>query len=67
MRELVVRESGKEVYDFISKHIDVTNPDTLIVATTTAFNIESSFNLLSRQLSTFAGLMISVESINSLK
>jgi len=40
MRELVVRESGEEVYDFMSKHVDVTSPDTLIVATTTAFNIE---------------------------
>ncbi len=40
MRELVVRESGREVYDFMSKYVDVSSPDTLIVATTTAFNIE---------------------------
>lgn len=40
MRELVVRESGREVYDFMSKHVDISSPDTLIVATTTAFNIE---------------------------
>ncbi len=40
MRELIIRESGQEVYDFMSKHVDVSSPDTLVVSTTTAFNIE---------------------------
>jgi len=40
MRELIVRETNEEVYEFMSKHIDIKNQDTLIVATTTAFNIE---------------------------
>ena len=43
MRELVVRESGKEVFEFMSKYVDVSSADTLIVATTTAFNIEKQF------------------------
>ena len=40
MKQLIVRESGKRVLDYISQSIDVNNPENLIVATTTAFNIE---------------------------
>ena len=60
MRELIIRESGNEVYDFVSKYVDVNDPDTLIVATTTAFNIE-------RQLQTTFKAIINLRRINDIR
>jgi lipopolysaccharide/colanic/teichoic acid biosynthesis glycosyltransferase len=40
MKNLIIRESGKRAFDFISRSVDINDPETLIVATTTAFNIE---------------------------
>jgi hypothetical protein len=40
MRELIVKEAGKKVLDLIESHFQVDNKDTLVVSTTTAFNIE---------------------------
>ena len=40
MKELIIRETSKLAYDFISKSVDIDNPDNLVVSTTTAFNIE---------------------------
>ena len=60
MRELVVRESGKDVYDFMANHVDVTSPDTLIVATTTAFNIE-------KQLQPTFSTIVNLRRINDIR
>lgn len=40
MRELIVKESGKRVLSLIDNYFDVDDEDNLVVATTTAFNIE---------------------------
>ncbi len=40
-RELVVREAGTEVLDFIEEHIDAEHRRTLVISTTTPFNIQS--------------------------
>lgn len=38
--ELIIHESGRDVYDFICKHIDLSNKKTLVLNTTTRFNID---------------------------
>lgn len=40
-RELVIQEAGEEVYRFVEKSIDVEHQRTLVVSTTTEFNIKS--------------------------
>lgn len=40
-KELIIRESGEEVFRFISDHIDAEHNRTLLVSTTTLFNIEN--------------------------
>ena len=40
IRNIVVKESGEAVYDYISNYIDVGNPKNLTFSTTTSFNIE---------------------------
>jgi lipopolysaccharide/colanic/teichoic acid biosynthesis glycosyltransferase len=39
-RDLVVQEAGEEVYEFISRNIDLEHQRTLVVSTSTPFNIE---------------------------
>ncbi|MFH1004420.1 MAG: sugar transferase [Bacteroidota bacterium] len=46
MNDLVVQESGKEVYDYFLKHTDIESEKTLIVSTTTPFNILNNRNEL---------------------
>lgn len=43
MKNLIIKESSQRAFDFISKHIDVEAPKSLIVSTSTAFNIEKQF------------------------
>ena len=40
IKKIIVTESGKDVERFISKFIDVGNPENLLVSTTTQFNID---------------------------
>lgn len=40
-RELVVQEAGEEVLEFIEKNINLEHQQTLVVSTTTPFNIQS--------------------------
>ncbi len=40
-RDLVVRDAGKNVFSFIKKQIDLEHVFTLLVSTTTLFNIEN--------------------------
>jgi len=40
MRDLIIKEAGKKVLDLIESHFSVDDNDTLVVSTTTAFNIE---------------------------
>ncbi|RUA26516.1 MAG: sugar transferase [Bacteroidetes bacterium] len=43
MKDLIIRETSKEAFDFIKKHVQVSSPEHLITSTTTAFNIEKQF------------------------
>jgi hypothetical protein len=43
MKQLIIRETSQKAYDFIANHLEVESEDTLVVATTTAFNIEKQF------------------------
>lgn len=38
--QLVIQEVGQEAHDFIQKHVELNSKKTLLVATTTRFNIE---------------------------
>jgi lipopolysaccharide/colanic/teichoic acid biosynthesis glycosyltransferase len=40
IRKIIVEESSLNVYEFISKYLDVGNPDNMLVSTTTQFNID---------------------------
>ena len=40
IRDIIINESGKRIYSFISQFIDVGNPKNLLVSTTTQFNID---------------------------
>jgi len=40
IRNIIIDESDAAVYDFISKYIDVGNPQNLVLSTTTRFNID---------------------------
>lgn len=37
----IVREVGQEVFDYVSKYVDLTESDSFITATTTKFNIDN--------------------------
>ncbi len=43
MKDLIIQETSEKSYNFISKQIDIESEDTLVVATTTTFNIEKQF------------------------
>ena len=43
MKDLIIRETSQEAFDFIKKHMQVSSPEHLITSTTTAFNIEKQF------------------------
>jgi len=43
MKDLIIRETSQEAFDFIKKHMQVSSPENLITSTTTAFNIEKQF------------------------
>jgi hypothetical protein len=38
--EAIIKETGKDVYKFISTHIDISEGDYIIFSTTTQFNVE---------------------------
>lgn len=40
IKDIIVRESSQDLYDFISRFVDVGNPEILTLSTTTKFNIE---------------------------
>ncbi|MBN3034751.1 MAG: sugar transferase [Bacteroidales bacterium] len=40
IRKAILEEYGNEVYEFIDNYTDVGNPETLVVSTTTQFNID---------------------------
>ena len=39
-KKIIINESSENIYDFISKYIDVGNPENLILSTTTKFNVD---------------------------
>jgi hypothetical protein len=39
LKEDIIEECGEIAYEYISKHIDLTNPKNLVMSTTTRFNI----------------------------
>jgi len=41
MKRLIIREKGQKVYDFIVKYVGPSFKNTLVLSTTTAFNIEN--------------------------
>ena len=43
MKELIIRETSEQAYDFIAKYVDINNKENLFVSTTTTFNIENQF------------------------
>ncbi len=40
IKEIIINESGKNVYQLISKYINVGDPENLILSTTTKFNVD---------------------------
>ncbi|MCF8402564.1 MAG: sugar transferase [Bacteroidales bacterium] len=40
IKQIIIDESSENVYDFISTYVDVGNPETLTLSTTTRFNID---------------------------
>jgi lipopolysaccharide/colanic/teichoic acid biosynthesis glycosyltransferase len=40
IKKIIIEESSVNVYEFISKYLDVGNPDNMLVSTTTQFNID---------------------------
>lgn len=49
-QQIIAQHAGKEVYDFVSEHLDPDSGKTLLLATTTVFNIlnqeSEKFNIL---------------------
>lgn len=70
-RDLVIREAGEEVYRFIEKNIMLEHRQTLVVSTTTTFNIlsqpeghfEAIVNL--RAINDFKRINLFFETVNS--
>lgn len=58
--ELIIKNSGERVYSFIENHINVEHSNTLLVATTTLFNIE---NLPDN----YYNAIINLQKVNSIK
>jgi len=46
MKQLIIQETSKRAYDFISKSVDIGREENLVVSTTTAFNIEMQPKIL---------------------
>ena len=40
IRESIIQECGRDALDFISRHMDISDPHSLIISTTTRFNIQ---------------------------
>jgi hypothetical protein len=59
-KELIIRNSGEGVYAFIENHIDVEHTYTLLVATTTLFNIEN-------QPDNFYNSVVNLQKVNSIQ
>lgn len=45
LKNLIIQEAGKETFQYIKSHIPITDKGTLIVSTTTKFNIRNQPNL----------------------
>jgi len=43
LKELIIRESGQGAFDYIAQQVNVEDKDTLLVSTSTPFNIEKQF------------------------
>ncbi len=43
MKPLIIKETSQKSFDFIIQKVDINSEDTLVVATTTSFNIEKQF------------------------
>ncbi|OYT11935.1 MAG: sugar transferase [Bacteroidetes bacterium 4572_112] len=43
MKEILIKEAGSDSFEYISKYIDVDNVDTLVVSTSSAFNIDKQY------------------------
>ncbi|SEH05332.1 hypothetical protein [Candidatus Venteria ishoeyi] len=39
MKDLILQESGQEVYEFLNRHLSIDDPKTFVISTTTRFNI----------------------------
>lgn len=59
-KELIIRNSGEGVYAFIEAHIDVEHNFTLLVATTTLFNIEN-------QPDNYYNAVVNLQKVNSIQ
>jgi lipopolysaccharide/colanic/teichoic acid biosynthesis glycosyltransferase len=59
-RDLVIQEAGEEVFDFLRKTIDLEHHRTIVISTTTPFNIES-------QPDNFFQAIINLHNINDFK
>ncbi len=70
MKDLLIKESGEKAFEFISKHIDIDDDNTLLISTSTAFNItkqhKDSFNsiLNLKQVNTIRRINKFFESVN---
>ena len=43
MKDILIKEAGENTFEFISSYIDVDSSDTLVVSTSTSFNIDKQF------------------------
>jgi lipopolysaccharide/colanic/teichoic acid biosynthesis glycosyltransferase len=59
-KDLIISEAGEHVYDFIKEHLDVEHNRTLLVSTTTRFNIDN-------QPSDFYNSMVNLKRINNIQ
>lgn len=41
MRDIILQESGKEIYDFMNQYASFDDPKTFVISTTTQFNIDN--------------------------
>ncbi len=40
MKDILIKETGEHIFDFISAHVDIDDNETLVVSTATSFNID---------------------------
>jgi lipopolysaccharide/colanic/teichoic acid biosynthesis glycosyltransferase len=59
-RDLVIQEAGEEVFNFLRENIDIEHQRTIVVSTTTPFNIQS-------QPANFFHAIINLHNINDFK